>query len=242
MKFLDGHQPAYDLTYNDVFIVPGRSDVRRGWTSTSRRRRLGHHDPGGGGQHDRGGGPADGRDGRAPRRHRRSAAGSSDLGGAADGRLRQEPRPGRRHPGDALPRRLGVRCDRADPQARPRRRGGGLRGPADRPGHRGRLRRSGPVHPGARRRGDRFRHRAGGHRSAEGVRPARARAGRRRGADRAGRHAGRCAHPHRRDPGGYLHARRGRQRAGCASPRRSASTATSARKPALWPRRVSTCW
>src|ERR1044071_8002886 len=27
MKFLDGHKPAYDLTYNDVFIVPGRSDV-----------------------------------------------------------------------------------------------------------------------------------------------------------------------------------------------------------------------
>ncbi|MDG4666885.1 GuaB1 family IMP dehydrogenase-related protein [Mycobacterium sp. 236(2023)] len=27
MKFLDGHRPAYDLTYNDVFIVPGRSDV-----------------------------------------------------------------------------------------------------------------------------------------------------------------------------------------------------------------------
>src|SRR6476619_1839703 len=27
MKFLHGHKPAYDLTYNDVFIVPGRSDV-----------------------------------------------------------------------------------------------------------------------------------------------------------------------------------------------------------------------
>ena len=27
MRFLDGHQPGYDLTYNDVFIVPGRSDV-----------------------------------------------------------------------------------------------------------------------------------------------------------------------------------------------------------------------
>ncbi|WP_029366148.1 GuaB1 family IMP dehydrogenase-related protein [Mycobacterium sp. UM_WWY] len=27
MKFLDGHTPPYDLTYNDVFIVPGRSDV-----------------------------------------------------------------------------------------------------------------------------------------------------------------------------------------------------------------------
>ncbi|OBF19516.1 GuaB1 family IMP dehydrogenase-related protein [Mycobacterium sp. ACS4331] len=27
MQFLHGHQPAYDLTYNDVFVVPNRSDV-----------------------------------------------------------------------------------------------------------------------------------------------------------------------------------------------------------------------
>ncbi len=27
MRFLNGHQPGYDLTYNDVFIVPNRSDV-----------------------------------------------------------------------------------------------------------------------------------------------------------------------------------------------------------------------
>ena len=27
MKFLDGHRPPYDLTYDDVFIVPGRSEV-----------------------------------------------------------------------------------------------------------------------------------------------------------------------------------------------------------------------
>ncbi|MDX1891918.1 GuaB1 family IMP dehydrogenase-related protein [Mycolicibacterium sp. 050158] len=27
MKFLDGHRPPYDLTYDDVFVVPGRSDV-----------------------------------------------------------------------------------------------------------------------------------------------------------------------------------------------------------------------
>ncbi|MDT5177339.1 MAG: dehydrogenase [Mycobacterium sp.] len=27
MRFLDGHHPPYDLTYNDVFVVPGRSDV-----------------------------------------------------------------------------------------------------------------------------------------------------------------------------------------------------------------------
>jgi IMP dehydrogenase len=28
MRFLEGHPPPYDLTYNDVFIVPGRSDVQ----------------------------------------------------------------------------------------------------------------------------------------------------------------------------------------------------------------------
>lgn len=27
MQFLDGHTPPYDLTYNDVFVVPNRSDV-----------------------------------------------------------------------------------------------------------------------------------------------------------------------------------------------------------------------
>ncbi|MCI4675698.1 GuaB1 family IMP dehydrogenase-related protein [Candidatus Mycolicibacterium alkanivorans] len=27
MRFLDGHRPPYDLTYDDVFIVPSRSDV-----------------------------------------------------------------------------------------------------------------------------------------------------------------------------------------------------------------------
>ncbi|ADT99322.1 GuaB1 family IMP dehydrogenase-related protein [Mycolicibacterium gilvum] len=27
MQFLDGHRPPYDLTYNDVFVVPGRSEV-----------------------------------------------------------------------------------------------------------------------------------------------------------------------------------------------------------------------
>src|SRR5436305_2257665 len=28
MRFLDGHTPPYDLTYDDVFIVPGRSEVQ----------------------------------------------------------------------------------------------------------------------------------------------------------------------------------------------------------------------
>ena len=160
----------------------------------------------------------------------------------ADRRLRQEPRPGRRHAGDAVARRLGVGRDGADPQARARRRGRRLRRPADRAGHRGGLRRRRPVHPGPRHRDVRFRHRARGHRPAQGVRPARTRAGRRGGADRPRRHAGRGADPHRRDPGGHLHTRRRRRRAGCASPPRSASTATSARRPARSSRPASTCW
>ncbi|OBA85649.1 inosine 5-monophosphate dehydrogenase [Mycolicibacterium elephantis] len=28
MRFLDGHRPGYDLTYDDVFIVPGRSKIQ----------------------------------------------------------------------------------------------------------------------------------------------------------------------------------------------------------------------
>jgi IMP dehydrogenase len=27
MRFLDGHRPGYDLTYNDVFVIPNRSEV-----------------------------------------------------------------------------------------------------------------------------------------------------------------------------------------------------------------------
>ena len=27
MQFLEGHAPPYDLTYNDVFVVPNRTDV-----------------------------------------------------------------------------------------------------------------------------------------------------------------------------------------------------------------------
>ena len=27
VRFLDGHAPAHDLTYDDVFLVPERSDV-----------------------------------------------------------------------------------------------------------------------------------------------------------------------------------------------------------------------
>ena len=83
-----------------------------------------------------------------------------------------------------LARRFGVRRHGADPQARARRRGGGFRGQADRVGHRGQLLRRRPVRPGARRLDHRLRHRSGGHRPAQGLRPARTRAGRCRRDDR----------------------------------------------------------
>ncbi len=54
MRFLDGHPPGYDLTYNDVFIVRTDPRSRRASTSVVHRRRLGHHHSGSGRQYDRG--------------------------------------------------------------------------------------------------------------------------------------------------------------------------------------------
>ena len=153
------------------------------------QRRLGHHHPGGGGQHDRGRGPANGRDGGPPRRDCRSAARPSDRRGAADGGFRQKPRPGRRHPGDLGARRFGVRRAGADLQARTRGRGGGIRGTADRTGHRIVLRRSRPFRASSRHRDHRLRQSPGGNESARNIRTSRARPGRCRGADRRRRHA-----------------------------------------------------
>ena len=145
-------------------------------------------------------------------------------------------------PVDAVARRFGVGRDGADPQARARRRGRGVRGPPHRAGHRGELRRRGPVRPGPRHRDVRFRHRARGHRPAQGVRPARTRADRRGGDDRCrtapwpacspapGRSGPASTHPP------------STPRAGCGSRRRWASTATSAPRRARWPRPASTCW
>ncbi len=68
VRFLHGAAPAHDLTYNDVFMAPARSD--RGFPARRRpvhRRRHRHHHPDRGGQHDRGRRPADGRDGGPPR-------------------------------------------------------------------------------------------------------------------------------------------------------------------------------
>ena len=245
MRFLDGQSPPYDLTYNDVFIVPGRSDV------TSR--------------FDVDLSTVDGSGTTIPVvvanmtavAGRRMAETVARRGGIvvlpqdlpiaavqADGRLRQEPGPGRRHPGDARrpttrsPTRLALIHKRAHGAAVVV-----VRGSADRPGHRGDLRRASTGSPGC----------ATSPSPTSSPRPVgtdprkvfdlleHAR-GRRRGDDRRGRHAGRRADPHGRDPGRDLHPGRRRERAGCGSRRRSASTATSAPRRARWPRPASTCW
>ena len=109
MRFLDGQPPPYDLTYDDVFIVPGRSDVASRFDVDLST--------------------ADGTGTTIPVvvanmtavAGRRMAETVARRGGivvlpqdlpidavTADGRLRQEPRPGRRHPGDAD--RPTIRC------------------------------------------------------------------------------------------------------------------------------------
>ena len=149
MRFLEGHTPPYDLTYNDVFIVPGRSDVASRFDvdlSTF-----------------------DGSGTTIPVvvanmtavAGRRMAETVARRGGIVV--LPQDlPITAVKDTVDFVKsrdlvvdtpvtldaRRLGVGRDGADPQARARRRGRGVRGPPDRPGHRGRLRRASTGSPG----------------------------------------------------------------------------------------------
>ena len=232
MRFLDGHRPAYDLTYDDVFIVPNRSDVESRFdVDLSTRDGSGTTIP----------------------------VVVANMTAVAGRRMAETV--ARRGGIVVLPQDLPItvvqrtvefvksrdlvvdtpvilapddsvsRCTGADPQARTRRRCGGLRRPPDRPGHRIVLRGRGPLRAGARHRDHRLRQRAGGHRAAKGLRPSRACPGRCRGADRPRRHAGRRADPDRGGPRRHLHAGHRRPRAGCASARRSASTATWPARP-----------
>ena len=98
VKFLNEMAPAYDLTYDDVFMVPSRV---RGRLPARRRpvhpRRHRHHHPARRRQHDRGRRPPDGRDRRPPRRHRRHPAGHPDRRRRRRRRLGQAAPPGPRH-------------------------------------------------------------------------------------------------------------------------------------------------
>ena len=79
MRFLDGHRPPYDLTYDDVFIVPNRTDVTSRFdVDLSTVDGSGTTIPMVVANMTAVAGTADGRDGRAPRRHRGAAAGPSD--------------------------------------------------------------------------------------------------------------------------------------------------------------------
>ena len=189
MRFLDGHHPPYDLTYNDVFVVPGRSDV------TSR--------------FDVDLSTVDGSGTTIPvvvanmtavagRRMAETVARRGgivvlpqDLPATAVrdiGRVREEPRPRRGHPRHAVAGRLGVRRHRAHPQTRPR---GGRRHRSVTAGRSGwsprpSCQRRGPLCASARRRGVAdFVTAPVGTDPRDGVRPARAQPGRGRGHGRA---------------------------------------------------------
>ena len=244
MRFLDGHRPALrpDLQRRLHRAEPlGRGVALR--RRLVHQRRLGHHHPGGGGQHDRGR-----RDGGWPRRWRAAAALSFCR------KTFRSPRCSRRWssskavtwlldtpvvlaPDDSVSDAIALIHKRAHGVAvvvfegRPI----GLVSESSLP-------RRGPLRPSARYRDHRLRHRPGGHRAAQDLRPARARPDRCRGGDRRRRHAGGRADPHRGDPRRASTPRPPTRAGGCASARRSASTATWAPRPGPWPRPVSTCW
>ena len=102
----------------------GAEPVRPGLPARRRpvhQRRHGHHDPARRRQHDRGGGPAHGRDGRPPRRDRGDPAGHPDRGRRRGHRLGQAAPPGARHGDHARPDRHRRRRDPPAAQARARR-------------------------------------------------------------------------------------------------------------------------
>ena len=114
---------SYDLTYDDVFMVPSRSAVRlRLDVDLVVRRRHGHHHPARRRQHDRDRRPPDGRDHRPPRRPRRHPAGHPDRRRHRRRRLGQVAPPRLRHPDHARPRpdrrRRARRCCPSGPTAR----------------------------------------------------------------------------------------------------------------------------
>ena len=118
-----GRSPRYDLTYDDVFMVPRRSAVASRYDvdlATARRHR--HDDPARRRQHDRRRRAPDGRDGRPARRPRGDPAGHPARRRRRRRRLGEAAAPGLRHrrsrwrPTDTVARRA-----RAAAQAGPRR-------------------------------------------------------------------------------------------------------------------------
>ena len=239
MRFLEGHPPPYELTYNESSscrtIGGDVADGRRPGDG-----RLGAHHPGGGGQHDGGGGPADGGDGGAPWRHCRSAARPS-ISTVKQTIDFVKSRDRWWTPGRADARRLGVGCRMRSSNKRAHGVAvvgfeGRLIGLVTEAGCVG-------VDPFARVRdvamSDLSPHRwvpTRARYSTYSTRPDRG-----GGDDRARRAlAGVLTRTGRSAP--VSTPRRWTTGAACASPQRSASTATSAPRRAPWPRRAWTCW
>src|ERR1700712_4799508 len=182
MKFLDGNRPGFDLTYNDVFIVPNRSDVAsRSDVDLSTVDGSGTTIPV----------VVANMTAVAGRRMAETVARRGgivilpqDLPNTAVQEMVQFVKsrdlvldtPVTLAPDDSVSDAMALIHKRAPGVAVGRR----------------------PVHPGPRHRGHGLRHRAGGHRAAQDLRPARKRTDRRRGGDQCRRRARRSAEPNRR--------------------------------------------
>ena len=145
MRFLHD-LPAHDLTYDDAFLVPNLSAVASRFSvDLTAPDGVGCHHPDRRGEHDRGRGPSDGRDGGAAWRAGDHPAGHPGVGRRPGDRLGEVPPPGLRHARSPVPGRHGRRGAVADPQAVARGGGrGARRGPGRHP-HGVRLRRHRPV-------------------------------------------------------------------------------------------------
>ena len=150
VRFLDS-APPFELTYDDVFMVPARSDgrvpLRR---RPDHRRRQRRDDPARRREHDGGRRTADGRDRRAPRRADRAAAGHPGRRSCARSSRWVKSRHLVVDTALTLARTAPVeRRAGAAAQARARRRRRRRRRPPGRRRHRGRLRRRRPLRPAA---------------------------------------------------------------------------------------------
>ena len=202
-----------------------------------------HDDPGRRQQHDCGRRTAHGRDRRPPRRPHRVAPGHPARCRRRCHRVRQVAPHRLRHADHAEPDPHGRRRAGLDPQARPRRsRGRRRRWCAGRNLHRARRRRVRPLQPVEERDEQRPDGDRGRHVARRDLRPPVGSAtvggaGRRR--DGA---PDRMRHPQGRAAVDDLPARRSTATASCASPLRSASTATRRRRPSRCWRWAPTCW
>ena len=226
MRFLDGQHSDRDLTYDDVFLVPGRSAVASRFdVDLTTADGSGATVPIVAANMTAVAGPPDGRDAGPPRRADGAAAGRRAGGGRRDRRVDQVAAPGLGHPARPAHRRRGR--GRAEPPAQASTRHGGRGRRRRTPGghrRRGGVHRRRPLHPPRRRARPGAAHPAAGHRAARGVRGARpARGGAR---SRRRRPAGRPAHRRSAPCAPGSTPRPSTTGGGCGRRPQSASTAT----------------